>query len=153
MVVNTPKQSAPLNFRTSNSLVTTRVPHYATKTKTANSSVPGLHRPNTNGIPSNINQDDFKGPEFKARPIKHWRRQHVPTAVANAMNTVTGVITNPEESDTLIKIPEDIVAIRSKDISENLKWRRKVREEFINAFENGGKVVGFSANNEYVVRV
>ena len=63
------------------------------------------------------------------------------------------VITNPDKSDTLIKIPEDIVAIRSEDISENLKWRRKVREEFMRAFEKGGKVVGFSENNEYVVRV
>ena len=63
------------------------------------------------------------------------------------------VITNPDESDVLIKIPEDIVAIRRKNISENLKWRHKVREEFMNAFEKGGKVVGFSANNEYVVRI
>ena len=63
------------------------------------------------------------------------------------------VITNPEKSDTLIKIPEDIVAIRSEDISESLKWRRKVRDEFMWAFEKGGKVVGFSANNEYVVRI
>ena len=63
------------------------------------------------------------------------------------------VITNPENLDILIKIPEDIVAIRSKDISENLKWRRKVREEFIRAYEKGGKVFGFSANNEYVVRI
>ena len=63
------------------------------------------------------------------------------------------LITNPEKSDTLIKIPEDIVAIRSKDKSENLKWRHRVREEFMRAFEKGGKVVGFSANNEYVVRI
>jgi len=63
------------------------------------------------------------------------------------------VITNPDKSDTLIKIPEDIVAIRSKNISENLKWRHKVRDEFMQVFENGGKVVGFSANNEYVVRI
>jgi predicted GNAT superfamily acetyltransferase len=62
------------------------------------------------------------------------------------------VITNPDQEDTLIKIPEDIVTIRSEDISENLKWRHKVREEFMRAFEKGGKVVGFSANNEYVVR-
>jgi hypothetical protein len=94
--VNTPKQNAPLNFRTSNSLTTTKVPHYATKVDTANSSVPGLHRPNTNGVPSNINQHDFQGPEFKARPMKHWRRQHIPTSVANAMDAETGVITNPE---------------------------------------------------------
>ena len=63
------------------------------------------------------------------------------------------IITNPSGSDRLIKIPEDIVAIRSEDISENLKWRHKVREEFMKAFEKGGKVVGFSANNEYVVRI
>jgi predicted GNAT superfamily acetyltransferase len=63
------------------------------------------------------------------------------------------VIINPDKSDTLITIPEDIVTIRSKDISENLKWRHKVREEFMRAFEKGGKVVGFSANNEYVVRI
>ena len=63
------------------------------------------------------------------------------------------VMINPDKSDTLIKIPEDIIAIRSEDISENLKWRHKVREEFISAFENGGKVVGFSANNEDVVRI
>ena len=89
---NTPKQSAPLNFRTSNSLITTRVPHYATKTTTANSVVPGLHRPNTNGVPSNIHQHDFDGPEFKARPIKHWRRQLVPTTI----NTGSG-ITGPSQ--------------------------------------------------------
>jgi predicted GNAT superfamily acetyltransferase len=63
------------------------------------------------------------------------------------------VIINPDKADTLIKIPKDIVAIRSEDISENLKWRHKVREEFMRAFEKGGKVVGFSANNEYVMRV
>ena len=57
-----------------------------------------------------------------------------------------------DREDTLIKIPEDIVTIRSEDISENLKWRHKVRDEFMRAFEKGGKVVGFSANNEYVVR-
>ena len=63
------------------------------------------------------------------------------------------IITNPSGSDRLIKIPEDIVAIRSEDISENLKWRHKVRDEFMRTFEKGGKVVGFSANNEYVVRI
>jgi len=63
------------------------------------------------------------------------------------------VITNPDKADTLIKIPEDIVTIRSEDISKNLKWRHKVREEFMRAFEKGGKVVGFSASSEYVVRV
>jgi predicted GNAT superfamily acetyltransferase len=73
--------------------------------------------------------------------------------VAGDQPVAKSVITNPDKADTLIKIPEDIVTIRGEDISENLKWRHKVREEFMRAFEKGGKVVGFSANNEYVVRV
>jgi predicted GNAT superfamily acetyltransferase len=64
-----------------------------------------------------------------------------------------GIISNPEPGDILIEIPEDIVAIRSKNQSESMKWRRQVREQFLAAFEKNGKVIGFSANNEYVVRI
>ena len=60
-------------------------------------------------------------------------------------------ITKP--NDILIQIPSDIVAIRFSDKTENLRWRRKVREQFLQAFEKGGKVVGFSTNSEYVVRI
>ena len=63
------------------------------------------------------------------------------------------LITYPKPDDVLIEIPEDIVAIRTKDQSESMKWRRQVREQFLSAFEKNGKVVGFSANNEYVVRI
>ena len=63
------------------------------------------------------------------------------------------LITNPEPGDILLEIPEDIVAIRTKNQSESMKWRRQVREQFTAAFEKNGKVIGFSANNEYVVRI
>ena len=63
------------------------------------------------------------------------------------------LITKLETGDILIEIPEDIVAIRSKNQSESMKWRRQVREKFLAAFEKNGKVIGFSANNEYVVRI
>ena len=63
------------------------------------------------------------------------------------------LISTPKPSDVLIQIPADIVAIRSKDREENLRWRRKVREQFLQAFEKGGQVVGFSTNSEYVVRI
>ena len=63
------------------------------------------------------------------------------------------LITNPESGDILIEIPEDIVAIRSRDQSESMKWRIQVREQFMAAFEKKGRVIGFSANNEYVVRI
>ncbi|MFM8672571.1 MAG: GNAT family N-acetyltransferase [Candidatus Nanopelagicus sp.] len=63
------------------------------------------------------------------------------------------LITKPETGDILIEIPEDIVAIRSNDQRESIKWRRQVREQFLAAFEKNGKVIGFSVNNEYVVRI
>jgi predicted GNAT superfamily acetyltransferase len=63
------------------------------------------------------------------------------------------LISAPKPTDILIQIPADIVAIRSKDREENLLWRHKVREQFLQAFEKGGQEVGFSTNNEYVVRI
>jgi predicted GNAT superfamily acetyltransferase len=63
------------------------------------------------------------------------------------------LVLTPKPNDILIQIPADIVAIRSKDRQENLRWRRKVREQFLQAFEKGGRVVGFSTNSEYVVRI
>jgi len=63
------------------------------------------------------------------------------------------LIAHPKPDDILIEIPEDIVAIRSKDQSESMKWRGQVREQFLAAFEKNGKVIGFSTNNEYVVRI
>jgi len=77
--VTTPKINNPQNFKSSNTLVTTRRPHYATKASTAFNIVPGMHRPNANNVPHNVEQHDFIGPDFKARPLKHWRRQLVPT--------------------------------------------------------------------------
>ena len=63
------------------------------------------------------------------------------------------VISTPDKSAVLIAIPEDIVMIRGKDLAENLRWRRSVRDEFVSGLARGGKVVGFSANNEYVVQI
>jgi len=63
------------------------------------------------------------------------------------------LIAHPKPDDILIEIPEDIVAIRSKDQRESMKWRRQVRDQFLAAFEKNGKVIGFSTNNEYVVRI
>jgi predicted GNAT superfamily acetyltransferase len=62
-------------------------------------------------------------------------------------------ILDPHSTDILISIPEDIVAIREQDMKESLKWRHKVREQFVESLANGGKVIGFSKNNEYVVRI
>jgi len=62
-------------------------------------------------------------------------------------------ISAPDKSAVLIEIPSDIVAIRVKDIAENLRWRRLVRDQFVGVLARGGKVVGFSVNNEYVVQI
>jgi predicted GNAT superfamily acetyltransferase len=73
--------------------------------------------------------------------------------VVGDLPTPRTAILSPEKSAVLIAIPSDIVAIRGKDLAENLKWRRSVRDEFVGVLARGGKVVGFSANNEYVVQV
>jgi len=73
--------------------------------------------------------------------------------VVGDLPTPRTAISTPDNSAVLIAIPSDIVAIRNKDLAENLKWRRSVREEFLGVLARGGKVIGFSVNNEYVVRV
>ena len=73
--------------------------------------------------------------------------------VVGDVPTPKTAISTPDKSAVLIAIPDDIVAIRGKDLAENLRWRRSVRDEFVSALALGGKVIGFSANNEYVVQI
>ena len=67
--------NAPINFRHTDTLITTKVPHYPTKVTSGMSIIPGWNRPNANGQNSNINDKDYNGPDFKPRPLKQWRRQ------------------------------------------------------------------------------
>jgi len=73
--------------------------------------------------------------------------------IVGDLPTPRTAISAPEKSAVLIAIPSDIVAIRGKDLAENLRWRRSVRDEFVSALARGGKVIGFSVNNEYVVQI
>jgi len=80
-----PRINNPLNFSKSNSLITTKVPHYATKDGTAVSIIPGLSRPLANGVDTNSTENEIpNGLAFKARPIKHWRRQLRPSTFGGA---------------------------------------------------------------------
>ena len=89
-----PKSNLPLNFRASNSLVTTKVPHYATKDGSSISIVPGLNRPLANGVDPNVAEPNkSNGTDFKARPIKHWRRQLRPSTFAGLTSSGTRVAT------------------------------------------------------------
>ena len=80
--------SKPINFSSSNNLISTRQPWVPNKNKIpkkANSKaiVGGMSRPNTNlGHNPNVstdvmiaNADAFSGPDRRPRPMKHWRRQ------------------------------------------------------------------------------
>jgi predicted GNAT superfamily acetyltransferase len=73
--------------------------------------------------------------------------------VVGDVPTPKTAISTPDKSAVLIAIPDDIVTIRGKDLAENLRWRRSVRDEFVSALARGGKVIGFSTNNEYVVQI
>ena len=95
-----------IGWRRSNSLITTKQPHYPTKTAltTTNQVVPGFSRPNENGalvnIPVGALRDaaahEFSGPARKARPMKHWRRKLQPTPNSGrSVNSVSLVIDTP----------------------------------------------------------
>jgi hypothetical protein len=95
-----------IGWRRTNSLITTKRFHGATKTDptTTNQVVPGFSRPNENGamlnVPIGQQRDeaahDFTGPKRRARPIKHWRRKLQPTPNSGrSVNSVTLVIDTP----------------------------------------------------------
>ena len=50
-----------------------------------------------------------------------------------------------------ISIPEDIVALRARSADEAMAERLRVRAEFLEAFENGYKVIGFSNTDGYIL--
>ena len=80
MLNTNPKSNLPLNFRGSNSLTTTKVPHYATKDGSSISIVPSLSRPLANGVDPNVAElNKLNGPVRGPHPIKHWRRQLRPS--------------------------------------------------------------------------
>ena len=94
-----------IGWRRSNSLITTKRFHGATKTgpTTTNQVVPGFSRPNENGAMLNIPLADrdeaakeFIGPKRRARPMKHWRRKLQPAPNSGrSVNSVTLVIDTP----------------------------------------------------------
>ena len=63
------------------------------------------------------------------------------------------LISKPKKNDVLIQIPNDIVSMRGINTSQSRIWRIKVREQFTDSFTKGGKVIGLSVNNEYVIRI
>jgi predicted GNAT superfamily acetyltransferase len=50
-----------------------------------------------------------------------------------------------------IAIPEDIVALRAKSAEDSMAERLRVRAEFLTAFNNGYKVIGFSSSHGYIL--
>ena len=94
MTTTHPKSNLPLNFRASNSLITTKVPHSSTKDGSAISIISGLNRPLANGMDPNVAElHKSNGPNFKARPIKHWRRQLRPSTFGGLTSSGSRVAT------------------------------------------------------------
>ncbi len=51
----------------------------------------------------------------------------------------------------VIQTPEDIVALRAADPTAALEWRMRVREQFLDAFDNQLSVVGLNREGSYVL--
>ncbi len=58
---------------------------------------------------------------------------------------------HPPFDAELIALPLDIVEIRHSDPELTKRYRLEVRNAFLSALADGKKVIGFSANNEYVM--
>jgi hypothetical protein len=74
----------PLNFRTQNTLITTKTLHepFKNESQVKNSAVSNWARPSTNG--ASVNSNDYVGERARATvqkpfPMKHWRKQLNPT--------------------------------------------------------------------------
>ena len=95
--------NAPLNFRHTDTLITTKVPQYPPKLTTGMSIIPGWNRPNANGQNANIVDKDYNGPDFKARPLKHWRKQlHVNDYNGPANNSRAASIADLDRPGTTV---------------------------------------------------
>ena len=70
---------------------------------------------------------------------------------ANAQPAPRSEIVDPTYDAELIALPEDIVELRRRDPELSQRYRQEVRDLFLTAFAADKKVVGFSANNEYVM--
>ena len=57
-----------------------------------------------------------------------------------------------EGDHALVRVPEDIVAIRRHDPELARRWRQRVREELGGAMSRGYRVTGFTSAFEYVLR-
>ena len=93
-----------------------------------------------------IMEDKINKGDESDRLMVSWKTSNYPSTTN----------TSPFKSqmnDILIQIPEDILKVREQDKVTSMKWRRQVRREFLNILHKGGKVVGFSEKNQYVVRM
>jgi predicted GNAT superfamily acetyltransferase len=63
------------------------------------------------------------------------------------------IVNENRNSDTYIKIPNDINDLKTNSETENQNLRIIVRNQFLEAMKEGKKVVGFSKNNEYILRL
>lgn len=63
-----------------------------------------------------------------------------------------GVSTPVVEHDTVsIEVPADIVALRETDTRRALDWRRRTREQFQRAFEDGYRAVSIAKDGHYTL--
>ena len=71
--------------------------------------------------------------------------------VSAAMPPAPSVFSEPPPDAISIFIPEDIVAMRARSADEARVERLRVRNEFLEALENGFKVIGFSKMSGYIL--
>lgn len=83
-----------------------------------------------------------------------WWRLTSDRAVAASRGTLSRIDVAAALADgrdlTVVRVPGDIVAVRSADPAAAAAWRQDVRAALISAFESGRQIVGLSTDDDYV---
>ena len=73
------------------------------------------------------------------------------TAIHAARAPLPAVDPSLFDTARVIQTPEDIVALRAADPTAALEWRMRVREQFLDAFDNQLSVVGLNHEGSYIL--
>ena len=72
-------------------------------------------------------------------------------AIQAADSPLPAVVPSEFNDVRVVEIPQDIVALRAVDQAAALAWRVNVREQFLDAFDSGYRVVGLDPEESYVL--
>jgi predicted GNAT superfamily acetyltransferase len=70
--------------------------------------------------------------------------------VTQALHSRLEPIAEIDADYLVVELPEDIIELRSSDPVAAKEWRIRVRDQILNAFNQGYELIGLDINDSYV---